>query len=255
MKYKPYLYAIAVLILLLCIIWVWWLEPTPPTVSITPAEAEKLTKATIIKYANAAGEELTVAYAVQVTGLGYTEATLRQVPAASGVKYEADDGLVFHSKGDDVILETAQTQLFMGQEVGSVEILSPSIPEEFVVPTSVDATSTATTTASIVGTWRYVSGSNADSAIALVNENEYALTFAGDGSVSGDTDCNGFGGTYTATDATLTFSDFMSTLMYCEGSSEQTFTAFFGGQTLTIDTLTDTTLTLSTDTLTLQFAR
>ncbi len=54
----------------------------------------------------------------------------------------------------------------------------------------------------------------------------FSVTFAADGSISGKTDCNGFGGTYaTGSDGVISFGPFMSTLMFCEGSQEAVFSS------------------------------
>ena len=45
-----------------------------------------------------------------------------------------------------------------------------------------------------------------------------------EGRFSATTDCNGVGGNYTAEDGEISFSDIVSTRMYCEGSEEGTFT-------------------------------
>ncbi len=54
-------------------------------------------------------------------------------------------------------------------------------------------------------------------------EGRFTLTFNKDGRVSVSTDCNSMGGTYIADGKKLTFSQMMSTKMYCEGSQEQEF--------------------------------
>jgi heat shock protein HslJ len=54
----------------------------------------------------------------------------------------------------------------------------------------------------------------------------FSLTFADDGSFSATTDCNGVGGQYVTDGPALTFSDMMSTLMYCEGSQETDFVGY-----------------------------
>jgi len=56
----------------------------------------------------------------------------------------------------------------------------------------------------------------------------FGLMFGSDGHVSVDTDCNTMGGTYMTSGASLTFSNIMSTLMYCEGSQESEFSAMLG---------------------------
>lgn len=53
----------------------------------------------------------------------------------------------------------------------------------------------------------------------------FTITFKKDGTVAIGTDCNKMGGTYTIQGNLITFSKLMSTLMYCEGSQEQDFSA------------------------------
>lgn len=52
----------------------------------------------------------------------------------------------------------------------------------------------------------------------------FTLVFEDGGRFSATTDCNGVGGTYTAADGRISFTDMISTLMYCEGSQEGEFT-------------------------------
>ncbi len=52
---------------------------------------------------------------------------------------------------------------------------------------------------------------------------KFTLTFNTDGTFGASTDCNGVGGNYTAKDGTISFSQMISTLMYCEGSQESEF--------------------------------
>lgn len=60
----------------------------------------------------------------------------------------------------------------------------------------------------------------------------FTLTFTEQGNVSGNTDCNNFGGTYTAgANRTLSFGPFMSTLMFCEGSQEAQFSKMVSDST------------------------
>lgn len=53
----------------------------------------------------------------------------------------------------------------------------------------------------------------------------FTLTFKKDGSFSATTDCNSVGGKYAVKGSTITFSQMMSTLMYCDGSQEGDFNA------------------------------
>ncbi len=50
--------------------------------------------------------------------------------------------------------------------------------------------------------------------------NKFVLTLKDDKTVSSTTDCNGLGGNYSMNGEVLTFSDFISTLRFCEGSPE-----------------------------------
>jgi heat shock protein HslJ len=65
---------------------------------------------------------------------------------------------------------------------------------------------------------------------------EFTLTFMEDGTVSGQTDCNNFGGTYIIEDNRITFGNFMSTMMYCENSQEQEFISMIKNGTVKIET-------------------
>lgn len=51
----------------------------------------------------------------------------------------------------------------------------------------------------------------------------FTVTFKDDKTVSGTTDCNGFGGSYTVVDGKLVFGSLASTLMYCNNSQETDF--------------------------------
>lgn len=51
----------------------------------------------------------------------------------------------------------------------------------------------------------------------------FTLTFNEDDTFGATTDCNGIGGSYSATESALQFSEMISTLMFCEGSQEAEF--------------------------------
>ena len=64
-----------------------------------------------------------------------------------------------------------------------------------------------------------------DAAVGPSTPDRFTLTFGDNGQVSGGTDCNGFGGNYkVGSDGVITFDSFISTLMFCEGSNEGTYT-------------------------------
>ena len=77
-----------------------------------------------------------------------------------------------------------------------------------------------------VWNWISTSYSNGDKAIPK-DTTKFKLTFKPDGTFSSTTDCNGIGGKYVIKDNTITFSDMMSTLMYCDGSQENDYRKVF----------------------------
>jgi len=71
-------------------------------------------------------------------------------------------------------------------------------------------------TASLIGSWKVTSYSRADVLTPAVTDTEAGLTFKDDGTVTGSSGCNGFGGSYTVEDDKITFSEITSTLMACD---------------------------------------
>lgn len=70
--------------------------------------------------------------------------------------------------------------------------------------------------ASLIGSWKLTSYSRADVLTPAVTDTEAGLTFKDDGTVTGSSGCNGFGGSYTVEDDKITFSEITSTLMACD---------------------------------------
>lgn len=74
-------------------------------------------------------------------------------------------------------------------------------------------------------TWKWIETSyNNDTKVLPKKADTFTLIFKKDGTFSAATDCNGVGGIYTVQGNTITFGEMMSTLMYCEGSQESTYT-------------------------------
>ena len=81
------------------------------------------------------------------------------------------------------------------------------------------AASVSAADASLVDThWRLIS---IDGMAVAPGDQEAQLVFAGDGSVDGNTGCNAFGGGYTLDGASLSFSHFASTRMFCADLQDQ----------------------------------
>ncbi|MBP6911715.1 MAG: META domain-containing protein [Candidatus Pacebacteria bacterium] len=72
-------------------------------------------------------------------------------------------------------------------------------------------------------TWKWVKTQYSDDTLVEPKKDVFTLTFTEDGTFNATTDCNTIGGKYTSTDSAMTFSDTVSTLMYCDGSQEADF--------------------------------
>jgi len=70
--------------------------------------------------------------------------------------------------------------------------------------------------ASFVGSWDLTSYGPASSPTPAVAESGAGLTFNQDGTVTGNSGCNGFGGNYRVDDDKITFDQITSTLMACD---------------------------------------
>ena len=106
-------------------------------------------------------------------------------------------------------------------------------------------TKNETSSPSLIGSWKLTSYSHADVLTPAVSGTDAGLNFNDDGTLTGNSGCNGLGGNYKAEGDQVTFSDVVSTLMACdearmaqEGAFHQvlTETATFNieGNTLTI---------------------
>ncbi|HJS19969.1 MAG TPA: META domain-containing protein [Anaerolineales bacterium] len=70
--------------------------------------------------------------------------------------------------------------------------------------------------ASLTGSWTLTAYGPQSSTIPAVADSQAGLTFNEDGSVTGNSGCNGLGGTYEVDGDQITFSPFVSTLMACD---------------------------------------
>lgn len=70
--------------------------------------------------------------------------------------------------------------------------------------------------ASLVGSWQLTSYGPANSPLPAVEDTEAGMIFNEDGTVTGNSGCNGFGGNYTVEGDQITFSEIVSTLIACE---------------------------------------
>lgn len=70
--------------------------------------------------------------------------------------------------------------------------------------------------ASVAGTWKLVAFGSASNQTPAVSDVDTSIEFK-DGQVNGNVGCNGFGGKYEVDGDRITFSEVVSTLMFCEG--------------------------------------
>jgi putative lipoprotein len=75
---------------------------------------------------------------------------------------------------------------------------------------------TAEPSASLIGAWTLTSFGTVDSQTPALSDVEAGVTFSEDGTLTGDSGCNGFGGNYTVQGNQITFSEIVSTLMLCD---------------------------------------
>lgn len=73
--------------------------------------------------------------------------------------------------------------------------------------------------------WTWISSTEGGQEIKPMKARAFTLTFADKDSFSATTDCNQMGGTYVADKGSISFSDVLSTEMYCEGSQEMVFSS------------------------------
>ena len=69
---------------------------------------------------------------------------------------------------------------------------------------------------SLIGSWKLTSYSRADVLTPAVSGTEAGLTFQDDGTVTGNSGCNGLGGNYKVEGEQITFDQIVSTLMACD---------------------------------------
>jgi putative lipoprotein len=70
--------------------------------------------------------------------------------------------------------------------------------------------------ASLVGSWKLTSYGSAASPTPAVADTEAGITFNQDATITGNSGCNGFGGSYTVEGDKVTFDQVTSTLMACD---------------------------------------
>lgn len=179
-------------------------------------------------------EEISVVFAgdhLDLTGLGYEDLLLQQVEAASDARYEnREANLVLWNKGEEVTIYRDEEVLFSGVHKEHGYEHGHEADELHEPESDVDVA------ISLQGkTWVWEKYQAADgSTVAPRQVDAFTLTFGDQSQISGRTDCNNFGGSFTLSGNELEFGPFMSTKMYCEGSQESEFLGYLGSGHLTV---------------------
>ena len=91
----------------------------------------------------------------------------------------------------------------------------------FIMTLLMLAACSGASTANITGDWKLVSYGSVDSPTPAIPDVDTLITFDPEGQMNGNVGCNGFGGNYKISSGKITFDSIMSTLMFCEGTSDQ----------------------------------
>lgn len=213
------LFAILLIIVVSSGVFFLWTQQSRNTnnvISETPIE-----HINIHRFTNASGDFIEASFnpeskTVTVTGNGYVGMVFNETVSASGARYEnKENNLVLWNKGNEVTLYQGEEEVFAGTVAAStVEPLpepANNNPSEMGVSKSeLDASSWVWTHTDLSGGER----------VTAPGGKEFLLKFDGNGSVTSSTDCNGLGGVYQVNGEVLSMGQFVTTLMFCEGSME-----------------------------------
>ncbi len=199
------------------ILLMFWLMK--PEAEVTPnqvAGEENIPTKDAVTYTSPhTGESLSVTFSDEKAVLHsetYNDVEMAQVEAASGARYvNVERGVSLWNKGQEVSVYQDDVVTFQGQTEASIGNPNPGEVEVLEAALTSNA-----------WLWKETQ-MNDDTIITPKKADAFKLTFSADGRVSGTTDCNGFGGSYDVTDGVLTMSEFMMTMMYCDGSQEMEF--------------------------------
>jgi heat shock protein HslJ len=91
----------------------------------------------------------------------------------------------------------------------------------FVLGLAISACAAEDPANALLGTWTLTSYGPAGSPVPAVEDSGAQLTFNEDGTLAGNSGCNGFGGDYTVEGKEISFGQIVSTLMACEDNRMQ----------------------------------
>lgn len=118
--------------------------------------------------------------------------------------------------------ENVEEEIFDSEEIEEQDIQEQQ--DQVESDTNENSIKTPTDTELQAHTWIWKETQMNDGTTITPNQPDaFSVTFTKEGNLSGQTDCNGFGGSYTTNQGQISFGPFMSTLMYCEDSQEDEF--------------------------------
>lgn len=161
---------------------------------------------------------------VTVSGDGYVGLVFEETVSASGARYEnTENDLVLWNNGDEVTIYQADEVVFVGT-AGTIEDIPVSVTSENN-PSEINPANPELYTSAWV--WVHTDLASGERVTAPQGE-KFVLSFDGNGSVSSMTDCNSLGGIYLVDGEVLSMGQFVSTLMYCDGSMEGVYAEQLG---------------------------
>ncbi|MBN2115620.1 MAG: META domain-containing protein [Anaerolineales bacterium] len=86
----------------------------------------------------------------------------------------------------------------------------------FVIALVVSACTAEEPSVSLIGSWKLISYGPASAPTPAVADTQAGLTFNEDGTVTGNSGCNGLGGSYAVEGDQITFGEIVMTLMACD---------------------------------------
>lgn len=172
-----------------------------------------------IHYTCAEGKILTASFAYGIARVALQD---ERVFTLEQVSVDHESGTKFANDGDQIVFWVRDGSAFL-QEDGTTTYSGCRVPSG-IVAENPDGEADPNVMKLDMKKWVWISALYNDGReIKPKQVGRFTLTFSKDGTFSATTDCNGVGGKYTATRSQITFSEMMSTLMYCEGSQEQEF--------------------------------
>lgn len=227
MKEKRTLWVVIVLLIVLVLIWLLAKnQDTEQKTNLPEQDQQELVLNNIeVVYSDGDVElhalfnnnERTVSFNLDEVG----DVILASTISASGARYaNEDETLVFWEHQGEATVTLNEEVIYTGTVVSSTEIESEgnSFDESLEAVLPLDHP--------ILESWAFDSAFNTEgNEIEFNQKNAFTLNFTAEGMANGTTDCNNYFGPFQVGETDeLTFGPLASTMMYCEGSQESTFT-------------------------------